>query len=158
MKKQANSKHCFVCGVENKFGLQLKFYEVEPGHIKAETIVPEHFQGYPGVVHGGIVAAMLDEVSGRAMLTGSDSPRWMVTAKLQVRYRRPVPIGKKLLLEGTAQSDNGRIATVTGTICDENLQVLAEAEAVLADIPKNILPPTGNSEDDEWRVYPDTEE
>jgi acyl-coenzyme A thioesterase PaaI-like protein len=156
MKKQANSRHCFVCGVDNHHGLQLKFYEVAPGHVTAEIVVPEHFQGYPGIVHGGIVAAMLDEVSGRTMITGNP-PRWMVTAKMEVRYRRPVPIGKRLFLEGQAKEDNGRFATVIGTISDENKVVLAEVEAVLAQIPAHIMGPSALGPED-WKVYPDEEE
>lgn len=155
MNKQANSRQCFVCGVENHFGLKLKFYETEPGHVLAETIVPAHFQGYPGVVHGGIVAAMLDEVSGRTMIRG-EPPRWMVTAKMEVRYRKPVPVGKLLLLEGLAKQDKGRIATVVGSICDENHVLLAELEAVLAEIPAHILNPSNFGPDD-WKIYPDEE-
>jgi acyl-coenzyme A thioesterase PaaI-like protein len=155
-KKQANSRSCFVCGVENRFGLQLKFYETEPGHVVAETIVPEHFQGYPGVVHGGIVAAMLDEVSGRAMIRG-EPPRWMVTAKLEVRYRKPVPVGKRLLLEGHAKEDNGRVATVTGAIYNEDHVLLAEADAVLSNIPQHLLATAALGPED-WKVFPDEEE
>ncbi len=155
MKKQASSRHCFVCGVENQFGLKLKFYETEPGQVRAETVVPAHFQGYPGVVHGGIVAAMLDEVSGRAILDG-DPPRFMVTAKLDVRYRKPVPVGKLIVLEGKIKVDNGRVATVVGAIYDENRVLLAEAEAVLADIPKRILAESSFGPED-WKVFPDEE-
>jgi uncharacterized protein (TIGR00369 family) len=155
MKKQANSRRCFVCGVENPFGLKIKFYESEPGQVIAETVVPEQFQGYPGVVHGGIVAAILDEVSGRSMIRG-EPPRFMVTAKLEVRYRKPVPVGRRLLLEGRAKEDNGRVATVTGAIYDENHVLLAEVEAVLADIPKRILA-DGAFGPDDWKVYPDAE-
>jgi uncharacterized protein (TIGR00369 family) len=155
MKKQANSKQCFVCGVENKFGLHLKFYEEQPGLVRAETIVSEHFQGYPGVVHGGIVAAMLDEVSGRAMLHGEPA-RFMVTAKMEVRYRKPVPTGKRILLEGRAKEDNGRIAVVTGAIFNEAHELLAEVEAVLADIPKPLMEQAAFGPDD-WKVYPDEE-
>jgi uncharacterized protein (TIGR00369 family) len=155
MIKQANSKHCFVCGVENIFGLQLNFYEVQPGMVKAETIISEHFQGYPGVVHGGIVAAMLDEVSGRSMIRG-EPPRFMVTAKMEVRYRKPVPTGKRLLLEGRAKEDNGKIAVVTGAIYNEAHELLAEVEAVLADIPKRLMEQAAFGPDD-WKVYPDGE-
>ena len=62
---QPNSRHCFVCGLENNYGLKLRFKETGPGEVTADYTVPEHFQGYPGVVHGGIVTAMLDEVTGR---------------------------------------------------------------------------------------------
>jgi acyl-coenzyme A thioesterase PaaI-like protein len=97
--KQPNSKKCFVCGVENLNGLHLKFYEENPGEVTVEYTVPEQFQGYPGVVHGGIVAAMLDEVAGRAHM-GGDPPRFMFTARLDVRYRRNVPVNQPLRIIG----------------------------------------------------------
>lgn len=156
MMKQANSRHCFVCGVENPFGLHLNFYEREPGGVRAEIVVPQHFQGYPGVVHGGIVAAMLDEVSGRTLLRG-EPPRWMVTAKLDIRYRRPVPCGEKIWLEGYSKVDNGRVATVTGRITNAEGVVLAESEAVMVNMPENMITTAALGPED-WRVYPDQEE
>jgi len=69
--KQPNSRHCFVCGLENEYGLKLKFYETAPGEIEVNYIVPERFQGYPGIVHGGITAALVDEALGRVHM-GSD--------------------------------------------------------------------------------------
>ena len=71
--KQPNSRYCFVCGRENPYGLKMSFYEVEPGHALAEYTVPEHYQGYPGIVHGGIVATMLDETLGRAAMVGDQN-------------------------------------------------------------------------------------
>ena len=64
-EKQPNSKHCFVCGVENDNGLKMTFYTVGDGIVEAEYVVPERFQGYPGVVHGGIIASMLVPSSER---------------------------------------------------------------------------------------------
>ena len=90
--KQPNSNHCFVCGRNNPYGLHLKFYESSPGEVTVEYIVPEQFQGYPGVVHGGVVAAILDEVTGRTQM-GGDPPRFMFTARLDIRYRKNVPTG-----------------------------------------------------------------
>lgn len=79
--KQPNSRHCFICGVENPVGLHLHFYETEPGVIETAYTAPDHFEGFPGVLHGGIVAAIIDEVSGRAYM-GSDpaNPRFMLRA------------------------------------------------------------------------------
>ena len=57
------------------------------------------FQGYPGVVHGGIIASMMDEVMGRVFMGGAID-RFMVTAELKIRYRKPVPILQKFNLEG----------------------------------------------------------
>ena len=151
--KQANSRQCFVCGVENTYGLHLSFYETAPGEITADYIVEERFQGYPGIVHGGVVASMLDEVTGRSHLRGNP-PRFMFTARLDVRYRKPVPVGKPLRLVGKAGSDRGRIATAKGYLYGPEGELLAEAEALLVNVPPEMV----NSSDLEtlgWKVYPD---
>ena len=97
--KQPNSKHCFVCGLDNPHGLQLTFYEHAGGEVVAEISVPARFQGYPGVVHGGIVAAILDEVAMRSAMV-DDHLRFMVTAKMTLRYRKAIPVEQPLRLVG----------------------------------------------------------
>ncbi len=154
MKKQANSSHCFVCGLENDHGLQRKFYEDGSGKVLSDITIPRHFQGYPGIVHGGIIAAMLDEVSGRT-ITNSEATRWMVTASLSIRYRKPVPVEKPLHLEGSLSQDSGAVARVRGEIYDESGVLLAEGEAVLAAIPQNLKASLDDLPQEEWRVYPD---
>ena len=78
---QPNSKMCFLCGLENPVGLKLRIYETEQGVVESTYTAPDHFQGYPGVLHGGIVATMIDEISGRAWMGPEDNPRFMFTAK-----------------------------------------------------------------------------
>jgi acyl-coenzyme A thioesterase PaaI-like protein len=155
-QKQANSRNCFVCGVANPVGLRLKFYDSAPGEVTAHIVVPEHFQGYPGVVHGGIVASMLDEVTGRSHI-GSEPPRFMYTAKLEVRYHKTVPVGKPIRLVGRAGSSRGRTAAACGFIYDEHEMLLAEADALLVDVPENLID-HARLEELGWKVYPDEEE
>ncbi len=107
--KQPNSRHCFICGLENPVGLHLHIYETEPGVVETAYTAPDHFQGYPGVLHGGIVAAILDEVSGRAFMGNADVPRFMFTGKLEVKYRKNVPVGKPLKIIGKAIKDRKKI-------------------------------------------------
>jgi acyl-coenzyme A thioesterase PaaI-like protein len=151
--KQASSRHCFVCGVANPFGLHLSFYQVEPGQVEAHITLPDQYQGYPGVVHGGIVAAMLDEVTGRSHM-GSEPPRFMYTARLEVRYRKNVPVGQPLRLVGLAGKSRGRTAAATGAIYDQDGVLLAEADALLVDIPGDVIDNT-DLEILGWKVYPD---
>jgi acyl-coenzyme A thioesterase PaaI-like protein len=151
--KQPNSSQCFVCGVENPNGLHLTFYDSAPGEVTADYRVPAHFQGYPGVTHGGIIASMLDEVTGRAFMQG-DPPRFMVTAKLSIRYRKPVPTERPIRLVGRAVRDEGHVAYAAGEIYGEDGTLLAEAEAVLVNIPPATLA-TMNVDALGWRVYPD---
>ncbi len=151
--KQPNSHHCFVCGVQNPYGLHLKFYEEQPGEVSAEYTVPEHYQGYPGVTHGGVVAAMLDEVAGRAHM-GGDPPRFMFTARLSIRYRKNVPTGQPLRLIGHAGESRGRTATAKSEIYDQAGNLLAEAEALMVDVPEEVVGGV-NLETLGWKVYDD---
>jgi acyl-coenzyme A thioesterase PaaI-like protein len=136
--KQPNSNHCFVCGRKNPFGLQLEFYETGPGEVTVEYIVPEQYQGYPGLVHGGVVAAMLDEVTGRTHM-GGDPPRFMFTAHLDIRYRKNVPIGQPLRIVGHAGKSHARSAVATGEIYGPDGTILAEAEALMVNVPEEIV-------------------
>jgi acyl-coenzyme A thioesterase PaaI-like protein len=153
--RQPNSRHCFVCGLLNPLGLHLVFENSAPGEVTAEFTVPEMYQGYPGVVHGGIVAAMLDELAGRAFM-GSDPPRFMFTARLQVRYRRNVPVEQPLRLVGRARSSRGRTAEASSEIYGPDGALLAEGDALLVDVPPDAL--NFDSLDElGWRVYADEE-
>ena len=151
--KQPNSNHCFVCGRENPFGLHLEFYETTPGEVVVEYTVPEQFQGYPGVVHGGVVAAMLDEVTGRVHM-GGYPPRFMFTARLDIHYRKNVPIGKPLRIIGHAGKSRERTATATGQIFGPDGELLADAEAVLVNVPEGMVDKV-DLETIGWKVDPD---
>jgi acyl-coenzyme A thioesterase PaaI-like protein len=157
MKKQASARNCFICGVENHGGLQLRFYQAEQGKVVADYTVPVRFEGYPGIVHGGIVAAMLDEVAGRTFISG-DPPRFMVTAKITVRYRKPVPIEEPLRLLGYAKEDKGRVALAAGEIRDMEGNLLAEADVILASMPAGVVDSQKDWDEREWMVYPDEED
>jgi len=151
---QPSSRQCFVCGVENPFGLHLKFYDTSPGEVLADCTLPENYQGYPGVVHGGIVAAMLDEVAGRSLMGEIDSPSFMFTAHLNIRYRKNVPVCKPLRLVGKAGERRRRTASATSEIYDQEGNLLAEAEALLVDVPDNVLEGV-DLEVLGWKVYPE---
>ncbi len=147
---------CFICGLENPIGLHLHLYEVEPGVVQATYTAPEHFQGYPGVLHGGIVGAILDEVSGRSQM-GSDPlhPRFMFTARLEVKYRKNVPIGKALKVIGKAGKTKGKLAEAWAGIYDaETDELLAEGNALLINVPEDQFD-SSRLEELGWKVYPD---
>jgi acyl-coenzyme A thioesterase PaaI-like protein len=154
--KQPNSKMCFICGLKNPVGLHLHIYEIEPGVVEATYTAPEHFQGYPGVLHGGIVGAILDEMSGRSQM-GSDilAPRFMFTARLEVKYRKNVPIGKPLKIIGKAGKSKGKTAEAWAGIYDnETDELLAEGDALLINVPREQFD-LSKLEELDWKVYPD---
>ena len=148
---QPNSRHCFVCGLENNYGLKLRFVETGPGEVTAKYIVPEQFQGYPGVVHGGIVTAMLDEVTGRAHIT-AENTRFMFTAKIEIRFRKNVPVGKPLKIVGRIEKSKSRMASSTGKIFGPEGDVLAEAKTLLVDLPEEEIRAV-DLEALGWKVY-----
>jgi len=147
---------CFICGLENPVGLHLHMYEVEPGVIETTYTAPEHFQGYPGVLHGGIVGALIDEIAGRSHL-GSDSndPRFMFTARLEVKYRQNVPIGRPLKIIGRAGKSKSRSAEAWAGIYDAKTdELLAEGNVLLINVPDEQFDRSRLSELG-WKVYPE---
>jgi acyl-coenzyme A thioesterase PaaI-like protein len=151
--KQPNSRFCFACGVENSHGLKLAFYETAPNEVEAKYTIPDHFQGYPGVAHGGIVATMMDETLGRATMLG-ESVRFMVTATLKVSYRHPVPTGQPIRVVGRVTRRRGRVAKAEGELRLSDGTLAVQAEATLVDSPEAA--PTGEQlEALGWRVWPD---
>lgn len=151
---QPNSRHCFVCGLENPVGLKLRIYRIEEGVIETAFTAPAHFQGYPGVLHGGIVASILDEISGRANMGDPSQPRFMFTGKLEVKYRKNVPIGVPLKIIGKAGKSRGKMAEGWAGMYDENGTLLAEATTLLVNLPEDMLD-SANLEDLGWKVYPE---
>jgi uncharacterized protein (TIGR00369 family) len=144
---------CFVCGLDNQAGLRLVFYETGPDEVRAAYTPPEEFQGYPGVLHGGIVASLLDEAGGRVVMIGNHR-RFMLTAKMEVRYRRPTPLGQRLTVVGRLVKMRGRLALARAELRLPDGSVTAEADLTLADLPGEELP-EAELEALGWRVYDD---
>jgi len=89
---------CFVCGQENPIGLKTKFrIEKESCTSRAVLTLTENYQGWHDVVHGGILAALLDEACIYACMAKA---KQVVTAELQIRYRKPVPVGAEVEVTG----------------------------------------------------------
>lgn len=149
---QPNSRMCFICGVQNPAGLKVRFYEDGKTTVRAEVVIPEVYQGYPGVAHGGVVAALLDEAAGRAVMIGAPE-RFMVTAQLKVRYHHPVPIGQTLLLVAHPLRVGTRLARARAELRRSDGTLCAEAEAILVNVPPEIQA-TFDAERPFWRIYP----
>ncbi len=151
--KQPSSRHCFVCGVENPVGLHLDFFDDGENTVLAEVTVPEKYNGYPGVVHGGIVAAILDEVSGRALLArGHDVTNLFVTLKLEIRYRHPTPTNTPLTAVGNVVQWGRSRARVHGEVRLPDGTVTAETECVVIRPPAEFAE-KWEAERQYWKVY-----
>jgi acyl-coenzyme A thioesterase PaaI-like protein len=128
LKKQHISKMCFVCGEKNDFGLHAKFYETDINELVAVINPSEQHQGYPGRMHGGIAATILDETIARSICNGKDEQIWGVTIELKTRFRKPVPIGQELKIVGRVTSEGTRSFEGTGEIILPNGEIAVSAE------------------------------
>ncbi len=153
--RQPNSRNCFVCGVQNPIGLKLCFVDDGENEVRAEVTVPDLYNGYPGVVHGGIIAAILDEVSARALLIrGHDIKNLFVTLKMELRYRQPTPTGTLLVATGHIVRAGATRATVHGEIRLPDGTITAEADCVVVRPPAEFAQ-RWEPERPYWRVYGD---
>jgi uncharacterized protein (TIGR00369 family) len=153
LHRQPNSRHCFVCGLESAVGLKVRFDDNGVDEVQVKYTVDDQYQGYPGVVHGGVVAAMLDEVAGRVMMI-DDHNRFFMTARMTLRYRRPVPTETELTMVGRLVSETRRAVQAHAEVRLPDGSVAAEAEVMLVPMIDGTLP------DDDlealgWRVYED---
>ncbi len=154
-KRQPSSRTCFVCGRENAVGLRMRWDEDhESGEIRATVVLPEHFDGYPGVAHGGLVATILDETAGRSVLVDGGFDDLMVTARLEIVYRRPTPTGVPLLAVGRLVRREGARAVATGELLLLDGTVSARATVHLARPPR-VITRNWEAERRHWRVDPD---
>ncbi len=153
MQQLPSSRSCFVCGRENPVSLRMTFYLQADGEVTSEIIVPEAYAGYPGMVHGGNIVAMMDEAAGRAA-TADDPNRFAVTSQLTVKYRKPVPTNQLLKISGRLIKKRGKVAQAHGEIRNQGGEVLAEADALFVDIAEDFTQGTDPALLG-WKVYED---
>lgn len=134
VKKQTNSKLCYICGVENEFGLKAPFYEMEDETVVSVFEYKEIHQSYPNRVHGGLITAMLDEIAGRAIWV-SEPDVWGVTTELNVKFRKVVPYNVTLKAVGKIIKNTHRMFIGESKIFDKDSNVLAEAKVTYLKLP-----------------------
>jgi uncharacterized protein (TIGR00369 family) len=152
MNQQNNSASCFACGMENPSGLRLRFYDNGKDQVFAQFTLELTHAGYPGIAHGGIVAAILDEVGGRTMMI--DNPnRFFVTAHMDVRFRQPVPVGVPLEAAGWLLKRRASRTRAHAEIFARGNVLLAEANILYTDIPPRLLDPDEAVRKFGWKLY-----
>ena len=150
-EKQPNSKMCFVCGVDNDFGLKSRFYELDNGEIMAIFTPSREHQGYPGRLHGGIAAAILDETIGRAIMVKQSSDIWGVTIDFSMRFKKPIPLECDIRVIARINKDNKRMFEGSGEIllADGTPAIEAQGKYMKMDI-RNIT--DTNFTEESWEV------
>ncbi len=127
-KKQENSRMCFVCGLNNSFGLKSRFFELEDGQLMAIFQPADEHQGYPGRLHGGIAATILDETIGRAIMLAHSGNIWGVTIDFSMKLRKPVPIDGEIRVLARIVSEGKRSFQGEGEILLADGQVAVEGK------------------------------
>ena len=125
----------FVHGLRNPHGLHLQ-YELDNGRVVTTWTPTDDHAGFPGFAHGGLVAAVLDDVMGRCSVL---ERRWVVTGRMEVRYRAPAPIGAPLRAEGWVVKSTRRVLAAAGGLVDAAGLVVAEASGTYLPVPPALL-------------------
>jgi len=149
--KQPNSKMCFICGLKNTKGLKAAFYETDKDELIAVFKPCQEHQGYPGRLHGGIAAAILDETIGRTVTIGKDDDVWGVTLEFSIKFKKPIPLGEELKVVTKLTVDGRRIFKGTGKIVLPDGKVAAIGEGIFMKKKKKKIADFDKNEN-EWRI------
>jgi len=127
-------QQCFVCGQHNEHGLRTR-YRREGDRIVTEFTGQPRHQGFPGVVHGGLISSLLDETMGRTALF---ERAWVMTGRLEVRYRRPAPIGEPLTVSAWPTRVRGMSVESRGEVRGPAGELLADGKGLFLKIPEEV--------------------
>ncbi len=119
VQKQPSSKMCIVCGWDNDFSLKASFFEMDNRELVALFTPREEHQSYPGILHGGMSSAVIDETIVRIYM-GRQDDAWAVTTELNIRYLKAVPLNQALKVVGRITKEDDKFFEGTGEIILEN--------------------------------------
>jgi acyl-coenzyme A thioesterase PaaI-like protein len=123
---------CFACGQANPIGLRLRF-TADGDTVRAEFTPGPHYQGYDGVVHGGIVAAALDDAMAQLFhMKGQES----LTARLEIRFRKEAPVGERLVVTAWLTGGRAKLFTAEAALSLPDGTRLAEAKGAFFRGPR----------------------
>lgn len=162
-RKQTVSHNCFICGEENTAGLKMAFYETDNNDVVGLFEGKKHHNSYPDRMHGGVITAIIDETMGRSIEVLYPGMLGFTT-EINVRFKKAVPTGQKLMCVGRIVKDTSRLYTTTGEILGADGTVLVSAEATYIKLDQRRAMGTGDfagdelyfskiSEDLEWIEY-----
>lgn len=152
INKQPNADKCFVCGLENSKGLKASFFETDTKEVVAVFTPHTLHQSYPGRLHGGIAACILDETIGRAIQIGNPDI-WGVTVELTLSYKKPVPYDVELKAVGRITKENRLLFEGEGEIYTPDGQVAVTAKGKY--VKMTIKKISDSFDPESWKVQLD---
>jgi len=121
---------CFACGQGNPIGLKLEFHFEGDDYVTTFEVRPE-YQGWAGIVHGGLLATALDETMARLLWERKINA---ITGRLEVRYHQPVSIGETLTIRGRITRQRPPLVETTAEATNSDGAVVAEAKGVSMEV------------------------
>lgn len=155
--KQPNSKMCLVCGLHNEPGLKAAFYELECQQLVGLFTPRNHQQGYPGRLHGGIAASILDETIGRAIRLSHGDELWGVTIELNTKFRKPIPLDETIKTVARVTKETKRHFEGEGAILLPSGRVAVEGRGRYLKMSIDSIADF-DFDEQQWSVIPDQED
>ena len=130
MRLSRNTQHCYVCGPENKAGLHVPFVREGDTAARGEYVARAEHCGWPGLLHGGVAFALMDEALAYALYFQG---LFGVTAKAETRFREPIRDGVRLIIRAWIVSQRRRVVTARAEIRldNEKQSMVAETDATM---------------------------
>ena len=125
MRARTDADHCFVCGPKNPIGLRIPFV-FDNGVCRGEFVPNSDHAGFDGVTHGGIIFSVLDDLMANWLYLQNGRG---FTAKCDIRFRDPLPVGEKIAVECHLKRRKGRLLQLESKALGDDGRVVAEAEA-----------------------------
>ena len=138
-KPKPRKNHCFACGKDNPAGMHLKFYlDHDARRATCNFKLSRKYTGPPGHAHGGIIATILDEAMGKVNRFRNVLA---LTSAMEIRYLKPVPLGKTLTVTSFEEKVEGRKHVNVAEISNPEGQVLARSTGTFIAIdPEKMFP------------------
>jgi uncharacterized protein (TIGR00369 family) len=120
-----DDRRCIACGPHNPDGLHLHFERDGDAGAVTSITLPPRMQGYRGIAHGGVVMMLLDEGMAHACKYAGEKA---MTASCDIRFRKPVLLGEKLIVRGHVKEQRRNVLLVEATVASDDGTILATAE------------------------------
>jgi len=120
-----DDRRCIACGPHNPDGLHLYFEREGEAGARTSITLPPRMQGYRGIAHGGVVMMLLDEGMAHACRFAGEKA---MTASCDIRFRKPVLLGEKLIVRGRVKDQRRNVLLVEASVEREDGTVLATAD------------------------------
>lgn len=131
LRRQFATENSIICGTKNPSSLGCRFYELEGGEAGTTFVAGRWHEGHGHMMHGGFIAALLDEVMGRSINNcGIRQDKPFVTGEMTTSFCRPIAVGQKMYAFGRVVRSEGRRYYTTSEIVDEDGIIMARASGV----------------------------